>query len=104
MIRKGSFVEHDYVMLKLTSSWMFRLSDEFVRGAENSVHYILRDQRREFRAFIDQLHLQSTMRMAIIDEGHHGVYGEERQSVSININTIHDLIILFLDKGNARHR
>ncbi|KAI6696167.1 hypothetical protein NL676_016286 [Syzygium grande] len=36
--------------------------------------------------------------MAINDEGRHGICGGERQSVSININTIHDLIILFLDK------
>ncbi|KAI6668760.1 hypothetical protein NL676_007165 [Syzygium grande] len=98
VIRKGSFVEHDYVMLKLTSSWLFQLSDEFVRGAENSVHYVSRDQRCKFRAFIDQLHLLTTVRMAINDEGHHGVCGEEWQSVSININTVHNLIILFLDK------
>lgn len=50
------------------------------------------------QALIDQFGLRNTAKTVIDDEGHRGLSSGERQRVSIGINIIHDLIILFLNE------
>ncbi|KAG5527114.1 hypothetical protein RHGRI_028135 [Rhododendron griersonianum] len=50
------------------------------------------------QALIDQFGLRNAAKTVIDDEGHRGLSDGEWQRVSIGINIIHDLIILFLNE------
>ncbi|KAF9601734.1 hypothetical protein IFM89_022821 [Coptis chinensis] len=55
-------------------------------------------KKARVQALINQLGLRNGAKTVIGNERHRGVSGGERRSVSIGIDIIHDLIILFLDE------